>query len=274
MFFSESLGNNLSRGKFYLREYKLLFDIKKITSIFILLISLTLVIQADEGDEKEQKIYSSSTSFSLLMTSGNTEEFTLGFDTEQNLKIQKNEIQFKGSIIYSQSEGVRGSELYYSHLEYRRSLSSKAYLLGVGRFERNVLSGYEYRLAFSVGAGYVWTKSEKLELSSEIALGLSTENNLKKDKEIEFRSSFASSQISSKMKIKISSNSEFVIHEIFFVNLDHTNDYRLSSLASLSVSISSHIALKLSHQFKYNHQPVPGFKNTDQYVLSSLVINF
>jgi len=252
----------------------LLFDIKKINLIIILLIFSTLVIQADEGDEKKKKPYSSSTSFSVLMTSGNTQELTLGFDTEQNLKFEKNEIQFKGSIIYSQSDGAKESEIYYGHLEYRRSLSSKAYLLGFGSFERNVLSGYKYRLAYSAGAGYAWMKSEKFELSSEIALGLSKENNLEKDKEAEFHSSFASSLITSKMKIKISSNSELVMHEIFFINLDNTNDYRLTSLSSLSVSISRYVALKVSHQLKYNHQPVLGFKSTDQYLLSSLVLNF
>jgi len=237
----------------------LLFNIKKITSMFILTISLTQAIQADKGDEKAQKIYSSSTSFSLLMTSGNTQEITLGFDTEQNLKIKKNELKFKGSIIYSQSDGTRESEIYYSHLEYRRSLSSKAYLLGFGRFERNELSGYKYRFALTVGAGYFWTKSKNFELSSELTLGWSKENNIEKIKGTDLKLSFASCLVSTQVKIN---------------NLEDIKDYRLSSLASLSVSISRYIALKISHQLKYNHQPVPGFKSTDQYLLSSLVLNF
>jgi putative salt-induced outer membrane protein YdiY len=247
---------------------------KKITSIFILIISLTLVIQADEGDEKDQKIYSSSTSFSLLMTSGNTQELTLGFDTEQNLRIKKNELKFKGSIIYSQSDGTRESEIYYSHLEYRRSFTSNAYLLGFGRFERNELSGYEYRFSLTVGAGYFWIKSQKFEFSSELTLGWSKENNIEKIKSTDLKLSFASWLVSTQVKIKISSNSELLYQDIFFLNLENTKDYRLSSLASLSVSISMYIALKISHQLKYNHSPVPGFKSTDQYLLSSLVLNF
>ena len=252
----------------------MLFNIKKITSMFILTISLTQAIQADKGDEKAQKIYSSSTSFSLLMTSGNTQEITLGFDTEQNLKIKKNELKFKGSIIYSQSDGTRESEIYYSHLEYRRSLSSKAYLLGFGRFERNEPSGYKYRFALTVGAGYFWTKSKNFELSSELTLGWSKENNIEKIKNTDLKLSFASCLVSTQVKIKISSNSELSYQDIFFINLEDIKDYRLSSLASLSVSISRYIALKISHQLKYNHQPVPGFKSTDQYLLSSLVLNF
>jgi len=246
----------------------------KSISLIILLFSMLQVTQAEEEKDEKNKRYSSSTSFSLLMTSGNTQELTLGLDTEHNLKLDKNQIQFKGSIIYSQSDGAKESEVYYSHLEYKRNLSTRAYILGFGRFERNVPSGYKYRFAILGGAGYVWTKSEKLELSSEIALGLSKESNIKKDKETEFRSSFASSLISSKMKIKISSNSELSLHEIFFINLDNTNDYRLSSLGSLSVSISRYIALKISHQLKYDHKSVPGFKSTDQYLLTTLVLNF
>jgi putative salt-induced outer membrane protein YdiY len=252
----------------------LLFDFKRITLILILLIFLTLITQADEGDKKEKKAYSSSTSFSVLMTSGNTQELTLGFDTEQNLNFKKNEIQFKGGIIYSQSNGAKESELYYGYLEYSRSLSTKAYLLGLGQFESNELSGYKYRFALAVGAGYFLIKSEKFELSSELTLGWSKENNIEKIKNTDLKLSFASSLITSKMKIKISSNSELVMHEIFFINLDNTNDYRLSSLGSLSVSISRYIALKVSHQLKYNHSPVPGFKSTDQYLLSSLILNF
>ncbi len=208
------------------------------------------------------------------MTSGNTQELTLGFDTEQNLKIKKNELKSKASIIYSQSEGIRESEIYYGHLEYRRSLSSKAYLLGFGRFERNEMSGFEYRLALTLGAGYFWIKSEKFELSSELTLGWSGEKNIEKIKSTELQLSFASCLVSTQVKINISSNSELTYQDIFFFNLENTKDYRLFSLASLSVSISRYIALKISHQLKYSHYPVPGFKSTDQYLLSSLVLNF
>jgi len=82
--------------------------LKKIVIISLFLPLIAQNIHAKEEKEeidKKQKSYSSSTSFSLLMTSGNTQELTLGFDTEQNLKFKNNQIQFKGSVIYSESEG-------------------------------------------------------------------------------------------------------------------------------------------------------------------------
>jgi putative salt-induced outer membrane protein len=247
--------------------------LKRSTFTILILFAVLQYIRA-EDEEKKPKPYSSSTSFSLLMTSGNTKELTLGLETEQNLSFEKNQIQYKGSIIYSESEGARESELYYSHLEYKRIFSSRAYLIGIGRWERNVLSGYNHRLAFSAGGGYIWTKSKKWEFSSEASIGWSKENNVEKGKDNSISLSFASFTLSSKLSVHISKTSEFALQEIYFLNLDDTEDYRLSSLASLAVSISSNLALKVSYQLKYNHQPVPGFKSIDHYLLSSLVLNF
>jgi putative salt-induced outer membrane protein len=246
-----------------------------IISLFLLLIAQNIQAKEEEREkEKEQKTYSSSTSFSLLMISGNTQELTLGFDTEQNLNFKKDQIQFKGSVIYSESEGSKDTEVYNGDIEYKRTFSSKAYLLASGRFERNVQSGYNYRFALSAGAGYIWTKSNKFEFSSEASVGWSNENNIKKTTDETALLSFVSCLASSQLKIKLSDTSELVYQETFFINLENTNDYRLSSLAWLSANISSHLALKISYQLKYNHRPVPGFKNTDQYFISSLVFNY
>jgi len=245
-------------------------------AVFVLILVLVAAGNAQEAKENEAegKIYSSSTSFSLLLTGGNNKGLTFGLDTEQNLSFDKNRLQLKGSIIYSKSDESKASELYYGHLEYKRTLSSRAYLLGLGRFERNVLSGYNYRLAFSAGAGYTWTESEDLSFSSEVALAWNSENNIKKNNGDNVSLGFASCLIVNKLKIHLSKGSEINYTGIFTLNLDNANDYRLSTLLSLSVAISSHLALKTSYQVKYNHQPVPGFKDTDIYLLSSLVINF
>lgn len=243
----------------------------------MLLITLLLLghgIRAENNEKEKQKTYSSSTSLSLLYTSGNSQELTLGFDSEQNFRHQKNLVQFKGSVIYSESDGSKKSELFYSHLEYKREVSSKAYILGFGRVEKNELAGYKYRIVLSAGGGYFWKKTEKLTLSSEGALGWNTEKNIEIITDTDVGLSFASLMVSNKLKTNVTSTTEFVEHLILFFNLKTGKDYRISSMASLAVNISKYLALKLSYQLKYNHAPVPGFKNIDNYFLSSLVLNF
>jgi putative salt-induced outer membrane protein YdiY len=247
--------------------------LKKIT-IFSLLFILAQIIHASEDNKEVQKSYSSSTSFSFLLTSGNTDDRSLGLDTEQNWKSNKNHFQFKGSVIYSESEGAKDTEFYYSHFQGKVELKSKAYILGFGKLERNVLSGYNYRLALTVGAGYFWTKSEKFVLSSEAAFGWSLENNIKKDTDSNYSLSFPSLLISNSAQLALSSNSELVHQDIILFNLENFADYRISSHTSVSISISKLFSFKTSCQLKYSHNPVPGFKSTDQYLLSSLVLNF
>jgi putative salt-induced outer membrane protein YdiY len=152
---------------------------KKITT-FLLLFVLAQIVHSSKENKKAQKSYSSSTSFSSLLTSGNTSNRSLGLDTEKNWKSTKNHFQFKGGIMYAESEGSKETEFYYSYFQTRVELKSKAYILGFGKLERNILSGYNYMLALTLGADYFWTKSEKFVLSSEAALGWSLENNIEK----------------------------------------------------------------------------------------------
>jgi len=250
---------------------------KSIIKKIIIISSILLFVQwskAAEEKKEVQKFYSSSTSFSFLLTSGNMKEFTLGFDTEQNMKFKKNQIQFKGSIIYSESEGSKDAEFYFNQVEYRYTPKSKAYILGFGRLERNVLSGYNYRFVFSAGAGYFWIKSEKLVLSSEAAFGWSKENNIDKITDLDFSVSFASFLISSMISLTVSANAELIHQGIFFINLENAKDYRISTLSSFSINISKILSHKISYRIKHSHSPVPGFKSTDQYILSSLVVSF
>jgi len=240
----------------------------------------------EKGEKKEkEKVYSSSTSLSCVLTRGNNRAFSFSFDTIQDLHLKKNELNFKGSIIHSNSNNQEKSEIYYTHLKYDREISSRVYLLSLVRAERNKLAGYNLRVAFSVGAGYTWIKKEKVEISSEGAFGWNSENNSEKIIQDDvndgpiitqrlFSESFVSSILSSKLIYDFSSAAQFVHQEILFLNMEDIKDYRLNSYSSISASVSRYFALKTSLQIIYERKPVPGHKNTDFFLLSSIVIKF
>ena len=249
-------------------------NILKKAVLFWLLFVLSQTSQASEDKTDSKKSYSSSTGFSFLLTSGNSKDLTLGLDTEQNWKSGTNQFQFKGSMIYSESEGTRDTEYYYGHFQDRIEFKSRAYILGFGKLERNVLSGYNYRFTLSVGAGYFWKKSEKLSFSSEAAVGWSMENQIEKSSDSNLSLSFPTLLISNMIQLVLFPNTELLHQDIVLFNLESSGDYRLSSHTSFSLSISKLFSIKLSYQLKYSHIPVPGFKSTDQYMLGSLVLNF
>lgn len=248
------------------------------------LIALPLGAEEESGEKEKEKKYYSSTSFSLVLTRGNNRALSFSFDTEQNLRLAKNVLSFKGSIIHSSSDNQKKTEIYYSHFKYDRKISSRVYLLGLVRVERNKLAGYNFRLALSIGAGYVWIQGEKIEVFSEGAFGWSNENSSEKIispgtndvsiTERTFSTSFFSSIFTGKVIYTISSAAQFVHQETLFLNWKDMSDYRLNSYSSISASISRNFALKTSLQIIYEHKPVLGHKNTDFFLLSSIVIKF
>ncbi len=214
--------------------------------------------------------YSSSTSFSLLITSGNTRELTLGFDTEQSLNVKKNHFQLKGSVIYGQSEKIKNAEFYYGHLKVKRELAPKVFLLSLGRFERNVLAGYNHRFSLSGGAGYIWVKKEKVEAISEVSLGWGHESNIGQDSTI---LSYMSLFVSSSVKVALTPTSHIFCQELYSLNLKDPKDFHSTSFVSITADISKTLALKFSYQLFYSHKSVPGFQKMDHYFISSLVLN-
>lgn len=260
--------------------------------IFLFLISLGIcvlvcspfVVAGQETQEVEKPPpYTSSTSLSLLLTTGNTETMTLAFDTEQSLRLEKNQFQIKGSVISSRNDGTKDSELYYGHLKYKRDFVEKAYFLGLGRFEKNELAGYIHRISLTGGIGYAWIKKESVDFSTEASLGWNGEKNMIVNPLSNLGGnqailgnetfSFLSMLVSNAVKLSLSSTSHLDIQEILFLNLKEAKDYRISSLVSLTADISKLLALKFSYQIHYNHQPIPGFKSADHYIFSSLVLN-
>lgn len=257
---------------------------KKSLILFVLaLFLLTLPIYSEEKEEEKNIKYFSSTSFSTLLTSGNTEDFSLSIETDQNLHFTDHRFNLKGNIIYSLSNGEKKSEIYGSSLNYNWKVNSRFYILGLTKFTRNVFSGYNFRFAFSGGIGYSFINKEKIQFSSDVAFGWSTENNTEiTNQEIlnsgsssipksNVTESFFSTIISTKFKWALSPTTSLENDGMIFLNLEDLEGYRLTSHSSISVSINQNFALKTSFQINYENKPVPGYKTTDLFILSSLM---
>lgn len=253
----------------------------------VIAMMLPAVIHAQESVPESDKAfkYTSATGLSLVLTRGNNQDFLFSLDTDQNLEFNKNRVNLKGRFINSSSKGEKTSEIYYSQLKFDRKITPKAYILAFVRYERNILSGYSFRIAFSAGGGITWIQSPKHQISSELAFGWNNEReNQLTTSEIfpelmptakqALSSSFLSSVMTHKWVGHISESVQIILQETLFWNLEETHDIRLDSYAEISSSINRHLALKTSIQIIYERQPVENYDNTDLYLLSSLVIKF
>lgn len=232
---------------------------------------------------KEKFKYHSTTALSLVMTKGNTENLSLSFETDHNFEFSKNKINFKGRAIKATSNSATKTEMYYAHLKYDRNLSSRAYLLGFSRFERNKQAGYDYRVALSFGGGCNWIKRKNTQLSSEAAIGWNNEDTTRRIKlnninnpqaviEKTMSAAFVSALMVHRWIYQINDSARIHLQETIFINLEDLLDYRTNSYAAVIASISKYFALNTSCQVIFERKPVPGYRHTDLYLLSSFVV--
>lgn len=226
-------------------------------------------------------IYHSSTSISFLLARGNNKNLSFSFDTDQNFWIKKDSFNLKGTLIYARDNGFMTNEIYYTHLKYNHQLGDGAYLLSLARFERNVLAGYPSRYSFSAGGGWTWVKTSKFALFSDLAVGWSSENSSAKVNlgdvagppiEKSLNSSFLSTIFTSRFTFSLTPTSQVIHQEVVFLNMANMSDYRVNSMSSLSASFTRYFGLKMTVQVNYERNPVLGYKNTDVFLISSLVI--
>jgi hypothetical protein len=77
--------------------------------------------------------------------------------------------------------------------------------------------------------------------------------------------------LTTKAKFLLTPSTELTLQEILFLDLRKFQRYRLASYAGVLAAINKNFALKTSIQWNYENSPVPGFENTDVYLLSSIV---
>ncbi len=237
----------------------------------------------DAADHSPPKvIYASETSFSLVLVKGNNDSLSYSLDSRQNFDIMKNRIMLAGRFILSRSDGIKTAEIYTAHLKYDRKLGARAYLLGYTSYDQNKLAGYNFRVALSFGGGMTWVNQERTTFLTELAFGWNNEENTKSvnldnvsDRNLlqkTMTSSFPTSILNNRLTCRVSKTAEVVLRITAFLNLEDARSYRMNNYASLSAAISPQLALKTSVEIIYDNDPVPGFKHTDAYLLSSLVI--
>jgi len=143
------------------------------------------------------------------------------------------------------------AENYLFGAKYRRGLDRKLYWYAGATWLRNEFAGIEDRYSAGAGVGYAFVKSEKQTFVGELGADYTDETQVggTDDQFPELRAYIAYERILSK-------TSKFNTDLAVFENLDDSDDYRAKSVTSLTASISTKVALKVSYTILYDHQPV------------------
>ncbi|HKB08394.1 MAG TPA: DUF481 domain-containing protein [Candidatus Polarisedimenticolia bacterium] len=248
---------------------------------------LTLALHAEIGVARAQDApppaaptappptaWSDAAEFSYVATSGNSESSTLGFKNTLGRKWDNSSFELKAAAIRAENTTITRTAVGLSPASFiviedkDTALSAESYLLA-GRFDRKVservfwfggagwsrnrFSGIENRYEAAAGVGNIWVSSERAKFRTDYALSYTKEEDVVEAPDV--KKTFGGFRFSSKYEQKIGTGTTYVNETIIDENLNDTSDLRATMLNSVAVAMSKRLALKVSLQWLYDHQP-------------------
>ena len=279
-----------------------------VRSFFRLAVSAAAAAAADEANKTG---WTDSAEFSLVATDGNAESSSVGFKNtalrtwdRSTLKIHVGgiRVETQEGDRFAEDDGAGGFDVVDPDTE----VSSEAYT-ATGRFDRkfseaffwytgtswyrNEPSGIQNRHIAEGGVGNVWFDGDDVKFKTNYGVTYTKQEDVDEDPTVD--ETFAGARVSWDYSNKLTETTTYTNVFILDDNLEETSDWRADMLQGLSVSINSHMALKVGLRLLYDNEPalealklfdlggvdtdttvdVP-LDELDTIVTASLVVNF
>jgi putative salt-induced outer membrane protein len=208
--------------------------------------------------------------FSYVATAGNSETATLGFKNTLGRKWGRSSFECKAGGIRTQSTTItrevvapsvvdetRMTELkaenYYLNGRYNRTYTVRSFWFAGAGWERNRFSGVENRYSTVAGVGTTWVDDDRTTFRTDYAVTYTKEDDVVENPDVE--ESYLGARLSSKYQRRFATNTTYGNDLVLDANADDTSDFRADMTNWLAASINDHLALKVSLQWLYDHQP-------------------
>ena len=230
----------------------------------IILLSLPVMATADEKEDKG--LFSGSTEFGYVGTSGNTNTTTLNFKFDGTVSYARMAHQFIANAFFSADSGNTTGERYLLAYRPKWTIDERQYAWGLVRYSDDRFSGYKYQTSQTVGYGYKFLIGPRHYLDGEVGAGARQEEKVTGE-----YNAGPVGQVNGLYKYKITEKSNFEQNVFVISGTDNTE---VSSFTGLKVSINSSLALSLGLDVKYNSSVPDDKKNTDTKTTANIIYNF
>jgi putative salt-induced outer membrane protein YdiY len=227
-----------------------------------------------EDPPAEKKLgWGDAAELAYVATSGNSELSTLGFKNtltrtweDALLEVKAGGIRSESTtvthVVYSagppvdiredESTDLTG-ESYFLNGKYTRNITKAFYWFGFGGWERNRFSGIENRTILAAGVGNIWKDTEDLKWRTDYSLTYTDEEDVVEPPA--FDGTYAGVRVSSTYQQKFGSVTLFGDDFIFDADVDDSSNWRGEMTNWVSVTMSAHLALKVSLKWLYDNEP-------------------
>jgi len=218
--------------------------------------------------------WSDAAEFSYVATAGNAQSTTLGFKNTLGRKWERSSFELKTGgvrasattttrtavgpgpasfIVIEEKDSALSAENYFLSGRYDRKISGRVFWFAGGGWTRNRFAGVQNRYETSGGIGNVWRDTDRAKFRTDYALSYTREDDVIQAPGV--KDTFAGFRFSWKFEHKLGDTTTYGNDLVIDENLDDTSDLRGNMVNSVSVSMSRRLALKVSLQSLYDHQP-------------------
>jgi putative salt-induced outer membrane protein YdiY len=263
---------------------------------------------AQQPPAEDNDRWKDTAEFSFVATAGNSDTTTLGFKNKLLRKWSSSAFELNAGGVRSEGTVNRRAvgtsddfrieddaqitaENYFLNGRYDHKLTETFFWFFGAGWDRNTFAGIDNRYTGVGGVGNVWVDRDNLKFRTDYAVTFTKQDDVVENPDVD--DSFLGLRVSWNYLHKFGATTEYVNDLIVDENLDETDDFRANMINSVSVALSKRLALKVSLQFLYDHQPsleeLPLFDTSgadtgtrvlaeldelDTVFTSSLVVNF
>jgi putative salt-induced outer membrane protein YdiY len=263
----------------------------------LLACALSTLVRADEPPPPPPPV-ADAAELGIVITAGNSESKSLGFKnkfvaswgTTSSLEINAAAVRVESTTksadasgdIHEDTTTTASSKML--NARYNHKISEHFYWFAGAGWERNVFAGFNSRYTGFGGIGNIWVDTDVTKFRTDYAVSWTKENGVIDDPAVD--DSYAGARLSWAFLHKFGASTVYTNELTINENLDETSDFRADMTNAVAVAMSKKLALKVSLQWLYDHEPaiigvpspngpVPDRADSlDTVFTASLVINF
>jgi putative salt-induced outer membrane protein len=238
----------------------------------LLALSAAPLFAQDKPAEPKKLGWKDAAELGYVITSGNSDSSTLGLKNTLNYDWEKARFEMKLGAVKAKSTAVpffatgtatdftrqdndpeTTAESYYLNGRYDKNITDRFFWFGGAGWDRNTFAGVQNRYTAFGGVGNTWLDTDKTKWRTDYAVTYTKEDDVIEP--ADFDGSFAGLRLSSNFLHKWSESGSYGNDTIVDDNLEDTSDLRVNMTNWVAVNMSTHLALKVSLQWLYDHQP-------------------
>jgi putative salt-induced outer membrane protein YdiY len=247
--------------------------LRKAPLVALALLAVAVTARAQDKKDEKKLGWSDTGELGYVATSGNSDSSSLGLKNTLARDWADSRFEFKvaGVRVDTTTRTVTAvgtatdfskevdkntdttAENYLATARYDRNITAHFFWFGGASWDRNIFAGIDNRYAAFGGVGNIWADNDTWKWRTDYSATYTKENDVVEPPN--FDDTFAGARVSSSLKYAWSKSGLYTNDTIVDDNLDHSTDWRVNMNNSVALTMSTHLALKVSLQWLYDHQP-------------------